>query len=485
MEGIFNIDANDTICAVSTPPGRGGVAMIRVSGPEALNVCQRLWQGHSLTGAQSHTVHYGRIMDGTEVLDEAVASIFRAPRSYTGDDVVELSVHGSPYIQNRLLQLLTADATLCRIALPGEFTRRAYLAGKLDLAQAEAVADVIASASRGALRLSMQQLGGAMSRHIDTLRESLVEFASLLELELDFSEEDVEFASRPDLIAKCTEIEETLQRLASSYSSGRAITQGLPVVIAGIPNAGKSTLLNRLLDDDKAIVSDIPGTTRDIIEDSIEIDGILFKFTDTAGLHSQAADAVEEIGIERAYDRIGRGSILLYLFDATTNSDWDCQLATFNDTLHRFVTDGTIVIPVLNKTDVVEESRLDYLYKQLDNSISENKTGKKITIHDPLRHSSESTSSLTVLQKALVSVAKKLLETTGSEPILTNARHYEAIRQALTNLSQVRGGLEDGQSIDLVAQHLRQAIASLAEITGSITTPDLLTTIFSRFCIGK
>lgn len=479
MQEIFEPGNNDTICAVSTASGRGGIAVVRVSGPCALETVGRIWKGKDLSQVESHTVHLGRLMDVDGILDEAVATVFRAPSSYTGDDVVELSVHGSVYIQRRLIELLTCGGDLCRPALPGEFTRRAHASGRIDLAQAEAVADVIASSSRGAHRLAMKQLKGSVSQRIRTLREKLVEMASLLELELDFSEEDVEFASREALRELCCEIVALLEKLSQSFYTGKAVQEGLPVVIAGIPNAGKSTLLNELLDDDRAIVSDIPGTTRDFIEDTVEIDGVLFRFTDTAGLRKETADAVEITGIERARNKISNAAILLFLIDPTV--DLDSQKAILKEIIVS-LEGKAIVIPVINKTDCVDRQRLDDIEKRLTMLMAES----GIRIKTQLLHSSVQPSTLLSLKNSLKAVAQEWLEEGGDDDVvLINRRHYLAINEALEELKNVEGGLKKNLPVDLVAQHLRDAISSLSSITGDIATPEILTTIFSRFCIGK
>lgn len=481
MTEIYDLENTDTICAVSTPPGRGGIAVIRVSGPEAIGVAGKLWRGKDLRTVASHTVHLGNLMDGDDILDEAVATVFRAPRSFTGDDVVELAVHGSAYIQQRLIRLLTSGSPKCRVALPGEFARRAYLAGKMDLARAEAVADVINAASTGEHRLAMSQMRGKLSADIDGLRDRLVELASLLELEMDFSEEDVEFAPRENLITLCREILATLSRLDKSYATGRAIVEGLPVVIAGAPNAGKSTLLNNLLDDDKAIVSDIPGTTRDVIEDTVEIDGVLFRFIDTAGLRDTPADAVEEIGISRAKDRISRAAVVLYLIDASEDSK--PALSDFAGLVSSMEGKEIAFIPIINKSDIAAPAVTDALVRAID-GMEKGFTG--IEISAPLIYSNNVAGDIERLQKRLLEVAAPFIATTGSsDAILTNERHHKSVVEALAALEETLSGLEHGLGIDLVAQSLRRAIASLSSITGSITTPDLLTTIFSRFCVGK
>lgn len=469
---------DDTICAVSTPAGRGGIAVIRISGSNAEKAVSRIWKGKPLKDMISHTAHLGTIMDGDNPLDDAVLIYFRAPHSFTGEDVIELSVHGSSYIQRRLLQQLTLNAEVCRIAQRGEFTRRAFINGKLDLAQAEAIGDIISSNSTGAHRLAIRQLRGGLSEKISQLANQLINFASLLELELDFSEEDVEFASRDELIQTCVFIEELLERLARSYATGRSTMEGLPVVIVGQPNAGKSTLLNELLDENKAIVSDIPGTTRDIIEDTVEIENVLFRFIDTAGLRSNTSDKIELIGIQRATKRIENASIILLILDSSTNID--NQLQSLKEFISHLNNQDTVIMPVLNKCDLgtnIKTSELNILLHGLF---------PKLKITGAIEHSSKDPATLESLRKELSSIAQDILSiNNGEDPILTNSRHFESIQRSLTSLKEVRQGLSNGMTPDLIAQPLRSAINSLNEITGSITTPDILSNIFSHFCIGK
>lgn len=481
MNNDFDIEGTDTVCAVSTPPGRGGIAVVRISGPRAIEALSSIWKGKPLQHVQSHTAHLGQLLDGSQILDQAIATVFRAPRSYTGDDTVELSIHGSPYVQRRVIQLLTANPLSCRLAEPGEFTRRAFKSGHLDLAQAEAVADVIASTTRTSHALAIRQLRGSVSDKIRHMRESLVELASLLELELDFSEEDVEFASRPQLMELCDRIEQMLARLSSSFSTGRAIVDGIAVVIVGIPNAGKSTLLNEILDDNRAIVSDIPGTTRDIIEDTIELDGILFRFIDTAGLRTETTDEIELNGIERARQRFASTHIALFVVDST--SALDPQLEILADLISTLPQSATL-IPILNKTDIQGGITIDDLSTKLQTVVENN--GTSVIMETPLVHASNNPSLLTDITLKLSSVARRILDS-GSETdaILTNERHFRSIEQTREALVETRNKLAEGISADLVAQHLRAAISSLSSITGDIATPEILTTIFSRFCIGK
>lgn len=455
-------DSERTIAAIATPAGQGGIAVIRVSGREAFDIVQKMWRGKPLAQCTSHTAHLGNILqeDGS-VLDQAVITLFRAPNSFTGEDTVEISVHGSRWIQREALnQLMRCGA---KPAGPGEFSQRAFANGRMDLAQTEAVADLIAAESRAAHRLALSQMSGAFSRKLNELREQLIHFGSLLELELDFSEEDVEFADRTQLINSAKETLAVVQRLALSYKSGRAFKEGMPVAIAGAPNVGKSTLLNRLLDCDKAIVSDIPGTTRDIIEDTREIGGILFRFIDTAGLRD-TADTVERIGIERAKEHIDRAAVTLWLVDPTQPLEAQLASITASTESKRFV--------ILTKSDLSGSAVTDKILEALP-------AGCPV-----LTISARTGSGIDGLKSALVSMA-----TTEHNPenelIVTNARHYEALTAGAESLQRVIDGLQTGIPTDFVAQDVREALHHLGLVTGAVTTADLLTSIFSHFCIGK
>lgn len=455
-------DSERTIAAIATPAGQGGIAVIRVSGRDAFDIVQKIWRGKPLAQCTSHTAHLGNILqeDGS-VLDQAVITLFRAPNSFTGEDTVEISVHGSRWIQREALnQLMRCGA---KPAGPGEFSQRAFANGRMDLAQTEAVADLIAAESRAAHRLALSQMSGAFSRKLNELREQLIHFGSLLELELDFSEEDVEFADRTQLINSAKETLAVVQRLALSYKSGRAFKEGVPVAIAGAPNVGKSTLLNRLLDSDKAIVSDIPGTTRDIIEDTREIGGILFRFIDTAGLRD-TADTVERIGIERAKEHIDRAAVTLWLVDPTQPLEAQLASITASTESKRFV--------ILTKSDLSGSAVTDKILEALP-------AGCPV-----LTISARTGSGIDGLKSALVSMA-----TTDHNPenelIVTNARHYEALSAGSDALQRVLTGLQTGIPTDFVAQDVREALHHLGLVTGAVTTADLLTSIFSHFCIGK
>lgn len=465
---------DDTICAISTPPGRGGIAVARVSGRDAIGIAARCWRGADLAAAASHTAHFGRIIDTTmtdrPVLDEVVLTIFRGPHSFTGEDVVEISCHGSTWLQQQLLNVLIDCG--CRIATAGEFTRRAFANGRMDLSQAEAVADVIASSSRAAHRIAMSQMRGAFSHKLQQLRDQLLQFVSLMELELDFSEEEVEFADRSQLLQLATDIQRIIDHLADSFATGNAIKNGIPVAIVGETNAGKSTLLNLLLGDDRAIVSDIHGTTRDVIEDTITIDGILYRFIDTAGIRD-TADTIESLGIERTFRKIDDATIVLWVVDGTAPAG---QLATTAAKILPHCNDGKTMLAVINKDDAIDEQQ---------------RTAITRALHETLPHGTAtvniSARTHTGIDTLLASLrqAASLPDNDPSEVIVTNARHYQALRQASQAISRAADGLRQGISGDFVSQDIRECMHYIGEITGRITTTDILTQIFSHFCIGK
>ncbi len=451
----------DTIVALATPQGSGALGIIRLSGPDALKIANLIFKGNDLRKQSSHTIHYGQIMDRKEVVDEVLASIFIAPHSYTGEDSVEFSCHGSPYILQRIIRLLINAGA--RAARPGEFTQRSFLNGRIDLAQAEAVADLIASDNRASHMAAMYQMRGGFSNQIKDLREKLVHFASLIELELDFAEEDVEFAKRDELKTLIDQIQGVVNGLIKSFELGNVIKNGVPTVIAGKPNTGKSTLLNRLLNEEKAIVSDIPGTTRDIIEDEIHIEGIRFRFIDTAGIR-EARDKIEAIGVKRTHEKMKAASVIIYLFDLAKETETDIQKEIYKlDKLD---------IPYIkagNKTDLAE---INF------------KTGLRKKWPDMVFISAKHEQNLDELKQKLLEIIH-LKDFHSGDVIVTNARHYDSLihtREALTNVMQ---GLESGISNDFLALDLRQALHHLGEITGEITTEDLLDNIFRNFCIGK
>lgn len=474
---------NDTICAISTPPGVGGIAVIRISGPQAIEIAKRIWSGTPLTQAKARTLHTGMITDPAnngEMLDQAVAAIFHAPASFTGEDTVELSVHGSRYVQQRLLEILCDNG--CRLALPGEFTRRAFANGKIDLAQAEAIADVIASESRAAHRLAASQMKGQFSARLNRLRDKLLEIASLLELELDFSEEEVEFASRSRLTALAQDLHSELTRLADSFAAGNAIKQGIPVAIIGPTNAGKSSLLNLILGQQRAIVSDIHGTTRDTIEDTLAIGDYTFRFIDTAGLR-HTDDPIENLGIKRTRQAAANAAITLLVVDATRPlpspadlalpADSDTDSDSNADAGSHTAEDTRPVILLLNKTD-------------LPGAITTLPTPLPYRATDIIPFSAHTGEGHDTLLQQLKKHAKALSGDNTQDTILvTNLRHAQALQAAAETTAALLAGLSANIPGDLLAQDLRATIHHLSTITGTLTTPDILTTIFSRFCIGK
>ena len=467
---------HDTICAISTPAGVGGIAVARISGPDALSIVDRIWHGTPISTATSHTAHLGWIVDpeSGERLDQGVATVFRGPASFTGEDVVELGVHGSRWIQRELISLLIRQG--CRLAEAGEFTRRAFSSGRMDLAEAEGVADVIAASSRAAHRIAVTQMRGEFSRKLRQLHDTLLDLASLLELELDFSEEDVEFASREKLRQLAAEIDTEVNRLAESFAAGRAIKDGVPVAIVGATNAGKSTLLNRLLRDDKAIVSDIHGTTRDVVEDAVELGGTLFRFIDTAGLRD-TTDTVEQMGIKRAINRMEGASIVLLVIDPTETTDTHSLSSAWQRIAPHIGSEQKLIV-LINKADTLSPERQTEFGKLITSAIT-------LPPHTTILPISAKTGQGTDrLEQHLTDLAG-LNSTTADSIMVTNHRHYQALVSAAQSIARVREGLDTDLPGDLIAQDIRETLHHLGTITGTITTADILTTIFSRFCIGK
>ncbi|MBL0330024.1 MAG: tRNA uridine-5-carboxymethylaminomethyl(34) synthesis GTPase MnmE [Bacteroidetes bacterium] len=459
---------NDTIVALATPQGIGAIGVIRLSGPQAIAICESVFATKNLKKKQlenkaSHTIHFGVIHENDVIIDEVLVSLFKAPHSYTGENTVEISCHGSQFIQQHLIQLFIKKGA--RLANHGEFTLRAFLNGKLDLSQAEAVADLIASKSSASHQVAMQQMRGGFSNQIKTLRQNLIDFASLIELELDFSEEDVEFADRSDLKTLVNTIQRIVQRLIDSFEVGNVIKNGIPVAIVGKPNAGKSTLLNALLDEERAIVSDIPGTTRDVIEDEMTIDGVQFRFIDTAGLR-ETNDIIESIGVEKAYEQIKLSSIAIYLFDVHEITASELKLIVNDITPH--LNNAQLVL-VANKID---KEDMEYTYREF------------AEYKDMLFISAKEKIGIDEFKKHMVALFdNRTINVT--ETIVTNARHVEALRHTNVALIKVLDGLNHNVSGDFLAMDIRQALHYLGTITGEISSDDLLTNIFSRFCIGK
>jgi tRNA modification GTPase len=449
----------DTIVALSTPMGSGAIAVIRLSGPEAIQIANRVFKGKNLEQQASHTVHFGLLKDGEETLDEVLMTVFVGPNSYTRENVVEISTHHSRYIIDRTLQLLVKEGA--RAAKPGEFTLRAFLNGAMDLSQAEAVADLIASGSAGAHRVAMQQMRGGFSNQLKGLRDELIRFAALIELELDFGEEDVEFANRPELKELVLSIDKVLGKLIASFEQGNVLKNGVPVVIAGKPNVGKSTLLNALLNEERAIVSDIAGTTRDTIEDEISIGGVSFRFIDTAGIR-ETADVIEAKGVERAREKMKQARFVLYLFDPTQD-----DLEAVQTQLQDYAQHGLPILPVINKQDLLsaaERSGFEAL--------------------QPVFLSAKEQLGIDELKEELLKRVR-LHDQSEDDVMISNLRHVEALQKTSEALGRVLHGLDHPISSDFLAMDIRQALHHLGEITGEVTTDDLLEHIFSKFCIGK
>lgn len=464
------MDRNDVICAISTAPGVGAIAVLRLSGAGAIALTDRVFvspSGKNLADVAGNMVHFGRVMDGEEPVDEVLVTVFRAPHSFTGEESVEVACHGSVYIQQRLLRLLV-DAG-ARLAAPGEFTQRAFLNGKMDLSQAEAVADLIASSSAASHRMALSQMKGGFSAELVKLRADLLHITSLLELELDFSEEDVEFADRLELQKIAGNIRRLLVRLCDSFAVGNVIKNGVPVAIVGNTNVGKSTLLNALLNEERAIVSDIAGTTRDVIEDTVNLNGVTFRFIDTAGIRA-TEDEVESIGIERTFAKIGQARVVLLLTDLSRGAE--CFEEYYRQVKERLAPDATLLI-VLNKTDRVD----DLLTPQ--ETIRLFTSGEEII---PI--SAKQGTNLDGLVEKLTE-AVDLDGVHAGDVIVSNVRHYEALSHALTAVERVIAGLESGLSGEFVSQDIRECLHYLGEITGDITTDEVLGNIFKNFCIGK
>ncbi len=450
---MYNI--NETIVALATPPGVGAIGVIRLSGSKAIEITDSIFKGKKLVNQASHTLHFGKIMQGEKALDEVVVSLYKGPKSYTGEDVVEISGHGSQYILEQIINLCIANGA--HMAKAGEFTQRAFLNGKLDLAQAEAVADLIASQSGAAQQAAMHNLRGGFSEELKAMREQLIKFSALIELELDFSQEDVEFADRTQFYQLINDIDATAGRLADSFRLGNVIRNGVSVAIIGKPNAGKSTLLNALLNEERAIVSDIAGTTRDTIEETLNINGILFRLIDTAGIREHTADVIESIGVQRSMDTMKRADVVAYLYDVNTTTAEEIaeQVALFKQ-------ENINYLLVANKTDAYTGSKQD----------------------NTIYISAKNKDNVNALKQALYKlVIKGEINTEGT--IITNARHHASLQEVLKSVADIRAGLDNHIASDLIALDIRRCLFYLGEITGEVTTEDKLDYIFSKFCIGK
>jgi tRNA modification GTPase len=453
---------DDTIVALATPPGVGAIGVIRISGQQALPIVDAMFLTKDLVSQSTHTVHVGLLHVDNKVLDEVVVTLFKSPRSYTGEDVVEISCHGSPFVQRQIVDTIVRFGA--RLARPGEFTQRAFLKGKLDLTQAEAVADLIASGTEAAQRAALQGLRGGFSAELKQLREQLIQFSSLLELELDFSQEDVTFADRTQLKELLTRLESATDALLASFKLGNVIKNGVSVAIVGKPNAGKSTLLNSLLNENRAIVSEIAGTTRDTIEEVINIKGILFRLIDTAGLRANTVDQIEQVGIERSYEKMRAADLVLYLFDVADPVEEVKQWA------RGAAEQGLRFLLVGNKIDLAGAPLLDQHSSQLPVV--------------PILIAAKDKTNVDALQKAMVQevLSGQMLH---ENIVVTNERHYQALLQVALALADTKKGIEEGLASDLVALEIRRCLQYLGEVTGEITNEEQLDFIFSKFCIGK
>ena len=452
---------SETLIALSTPAGRGALAVLRISGPEAFSAVQQVWRGKRLADQKGHSLLFGHLLQAGEILDEVVLSIYRGPRSFTGEDVVEISLHNSTYVIQEAIQLFLEVGL--RLARPGEYSERAFTNGKIDLAQTEAIADVIEAETAQAHRTAINQMRGGFSRELQALRQELIDFAALIELELDFGEEDVEFADRTQLLDLLSRVQQSIQRLIASFKLGNVIKNGIPVVIAGRPNAGKSTLLNALLNEEKAIVSDIAGTTRDVIEDELIIDGLVFRFMDTAGLRD-TTDAVEAIGVQRSYDRMQKADLILYLFDVSDSNP--TEVAAQLDQLDAF---AIPYIALANKVDLLATPQLPASLASIPQVIS---------------FSAQNSTDIDQLKRKLVETVQ-LPSFQSGDTIVTNARHHASLQAAAHSLEQAEQGIHQQLTGDLLALDIRQALHHLGTITGEVSNEEVLGSIFSRFCIGK
>lgn len=452
---------DDTIVALATPPGIGAIGIVRLSGKKTFDIINELFPSKNLSGQPSHTLHVGYLKNDDEMLDEVVISLFRSPRSYTGEDVVEISCHGSPYVLKQVIDACVKKGA--RLARAGEFTQRAFLNGKLDLAQAEAVADLIASNTAASHKTALHAIRGGFSEKLKSLRERMIRFSALIELELDFSQEDVEFADRKQFYSLIEEVRQTVEQLIASFRLGNVIKNGVSVAIIGKPNAGKSTLLNTLLNENRAIVSDIPGTTRDTIEELINIDGILFRLIDTAGIRQHTSDVVETAGVERSLEKMKQADLVLYLFDVNEEQS-----------------------AISIQQSEMDKLRLNYL--MVGNKIDiDSENGSKEKFNDPdkiIFVSAKQGMHMDVLKERMVDTVLQG-KTTTEDTIITNARHYHALTEVERSLTDIKNGLDKKLPGDLLALDIRRCLQYLSEITGDVSNEDMLDYIFSKFCIGK
>lgn len=460
---MFN---EDTICAIATTAGRSAIAVIRISGKDSLQIAKKIFKPKkgSMENIKSHHLYYGVVYENDTIIDDVLLSYFKSPYSYTGEESIEISCHGSTYIQQKIIELLINNGA--RPAKAGEFTMRAFLNGKLDLSQAEAVADLIASHSKTSHSIAINQMRGGFSSKIKELREQLLNFASLIELELDFSEEDVEFADRNEMIKLINNLEVEVQSLINSFATGNVLKHGIPIAIIGKPNVGKSTLLNSLLNEERAIVSEIPGTTRDTIEDIISIDGVTFRLIDTAGLRN-SKDEIENIGIEKTYQKVEQASLILYVVDISQ---------TTVDEIKEEVTELLKITGDTNKRIIIVANKTDLLF-QTPSHFNELLEMEIIFI------SAKRKENINLISEALLKSVQT--ETINDSTIVSNIRHYEALKNTLQSLIQIKEGFEKGISNDLIAIDIRKALYHLGEITGQVAPDEILKTIFNNFCIGK
>lgn len=462
------LNTNDTIVAISTPPGEGAIGVIRLSGANAVTIAGKIFSGKDLTKQKTHTLHFGKIVDGDTVVDEVVVGLYKGPKSYTGEDVVEISCHGSDFVLRRVLALCMANGA--RMAKPGEFTLRAFLNGKLDLTQAEAVADLIASQSGSAHKAAIHNLRGGFSEDLKQMREQLIQFSALIELELDFSQEDVEFADRTKFFELIDRLTNATEQLINSFRLGNVIKNGVRVAIIGRPNAGKSTLLNALLNEDRAIVSEIAGTTRDTIEETLNINGILFRLIDTAGIRAHSSDVIEMKGMERSIDAMNKADVVVYLFDLAENRNSDIMKNEVMNQKEVFEKSGAKYLLVGNKADTTGPDHARSAFKEAGENM--------------ILISAKNKENIQQLIDALYNlVAAGQIKQEGT--IITNARHHGALQEVMKSLKDIKAGMNNNLPGDLISLDIRRCLHYLGEITGQITNEDTLDYIFSKFCIGK